>query len=38
MKESDEDVRAFRIALSRTVGNIVARATGLLGMEVPERM
>ena len=38
MKESDEDVRAFRIALSRTVGNVIARATGLLGMEVPERM
>ena len=38
MKEADEDVRAFRIALSRTVGNIIARATSLLGMEVPERM
>ena len=38
MKESDVDVRAFRIALSRTVGNIIARATSLLGMEVPERM
>lgn len=38
MKEADADVRAFRIALSRTVGNVIARATGLLGMEVPERM
>ncbi len=38
MKETDEEVRAFRIALSRTVGNVIARATGLLGMEVPERM
>lgn len=38
MKEDDENVRAFRIALSRTVGNVIARATGLLGMEVPERM
>ena len=38
MKESDVDVRAFRIALSRTVGNIIDRATSLLGMEVPERM
>ena len=38
MKESDENVRAFRIALSRIVGNVIARATGLLGMEVPERM
>ena len=38
MKEDDSDVRAFRIALSRTVGNVIARATSLLGMEVPERM
>lgn len=38
MKETDEEVRAFRIALSRTVCNVIARATGLLGMEVPERM
>ncbi len=38
MKETDSDVRAFRIALSRTVGNVIARATSLLGMEVPERM
>lgn len=38
MKETNEDVRAFRIALSRTVGNVIARATSLLGMEVPERM
>ncbi len=38
MKEEDSNVRAFRIALSRTVGNVIARATSLLGMEVPERM
>ena len=38
MKEDDSNVRAFRIALSRTVGNVIARATSLLGMEVPERM
>lgn len=38
MKETNEEVRAFRIALSRTVGNVIARATSLLGMEVPERM
>lgn len=38
MKEADAEVRAFRVALSRTVGNVVARATGLLGMEVPDRM
>lgn len=38
IKETDIDVRAFRIALSRTVGNVIERATSLLGMEVPERM
>ncbi len=38
MKEADAEVRAFRVALSRTVGNVIARATGLLGMEVPDRM
>ena len=38
MKEDDSNMRAFRIALSRTVGNVIARATSLLGMEVPERM
>ena len=38
MKEDDSNVRAFRIALSRIVGNVIARATSLLGMEVPERM
>ena len=38
MKETDTKLRAFRIALSRTVGNVIARATSLLGMEVPERM
>lgn len=38
MKETTEEVRAFRIVLSRTVGNVIARATSLLGMEVPERM
>ena len=38
MKEANEDLRAFRISLSRTVGNVIARATSLLGMEVPERM
>ena len=38
MKEADAEIRAFRIALSRTVGNVIERATSLLGMEVPERM
>lgn len=38
LKEADENVRAFRISLSRTVGDIIRRGTGLLGMEVPNRM
>ena len=38
MKESDEAVRSFRIKLSEAVGTIVRRATGLLGIEVPNRM
>ncbi|MGN0211845.1 MAG: arginine--tRNA ligase [Muribaculaceae bacterium] len=38
MKESDEAVRSFRIKLSEVVGTIVRRATGLLGIEVPNRM
>lgn len=38
MKESDKAVRSFRIKLSEVVGNIIRRATGLLGIEVPSRM
>ena len=38
MKEENEAVRSFRIKLSEEVGNIIRRATGLLGIEVPNRM
>ena len=38
MKEENEAVRSFRIKLSEVVGNIIRRATGLLGIEVPNRM
>ena len=38
MKEENADVRAFRIKLSEVVGTIIRRATGLLGIEVPNRM
>jgi arginyl-tRNA synthetase len=38
LKESDENVRAFRLRLSATIGDIIRRATGLLGIEVPDRM
>ena len=38
MKEENEAVRSFRIKLSEEVGNVIRRATGLLGIEVPNRM
>lgn len=38
LNETDEQLRAFRICLSRTAGSIIRRATSLLGMEVPDRM
>lgn len=36
--ETDSAKLAFRIALSTTVANVLKRAMGLLGIEVPERM
>jgi arginyl-tRNA synthetase len=38
LREENADVRAFRLNLSRTVGDIIKRAMWLLGIEVPERM
>ncbi len=38
MKEENEAVRSFRIKLSEEVGKVIRRATGLLGIEVPNRM
>ena len=38
LREENADVRAFRLSLSRTVGDTVRRAMWLLGIEVPERM
>lgn len=38
LKESNEQVRAFRILLSQNVSNVVWRGMGLLGIEVPNRM
>ncbi len=38
MKEENEAVRSFRIKLSEEVGKVISRATGLLGIEVPNRM
>lgn len=36
--ESDAGKLAFRIALSKSVANVLKRSMGLLGIEVPERM
>ena len=38
LREADEAKRKFRIKLSEVTGDIIRKATGLLGMEVPERM
>ena len=38
LREENADIRAFRLSLSRTVGDTVRRAMWLLGIEVPERM
>ena len=38
LREENADIRAFRLALSRTVGDTVRRAMWLLGIDVPERM
>ncbi len=38
LRESNENVRAFRLMLSATVGSIVKRAFWMLGIDVPERM
>ncbi len=38
LKEPDENVRNFRLGLSGFVGNTIKSATGLLGIEVPDRM
>ncbi|MDO4526310.1 MAG: arginine--tRNA ligase [Bacteroidales bacterium] len=38
LKEENEDVRAFRLLLSKSVAKVVKNGMGLLGIEVPERM
>lgn len=38
LKEENEAKRNFRIILSREIGKVLKRATGLLGMEMPSRM
>ena len=38
LREENEALKVFRLALSCNVGKIVKLAMGLLGIEVPERM
>ena len=38
LREKNEALKVFRLALSQNVGKIVKLAMGLLGIEVPERM
>lgn len=38
MREEDAAIRGFRIVLSKNVADVIARAMGLLGIEMPERM
>jgi arginyl-tRNA synthetase len=38
LREENEALKIFRLALSQNVGKIVKLAMGLLGIEVPERM
>lgn len=38
LNETDEQKRAFRIVLSKTVGKTIKNGFSLLGIEVPERM
>ena len=38
LREENEAVQVFRLALSQNVGKVVKLAMGLLGIEVPERM
>ena len=38
LKESDDQMKAFRLLLSESVAKVVKTGMGLLGIEVPERM
>lgn len=38
LKEANEDVRTFRLLLSRAVASTIARGMSLLGIAMPERM
>jgi arginyl-tRNA synthetase len=38
LKEPDRDKVVFRLSLSRVIADVIARAMGLLGINVPEKM
>jgi arginyl-tRNA synthetase len=38
LPETDEQLKKFRVQLSRKVGDTIKSAFSLLGIEVPERM
>ena len=38
LREENEEIKAFRILLTRNVGKVIKIAMNLLGIEVPERM
>ncbi len=38
LKEEDEQMKQFRLLLSKKVANVIKTGMGLLGIEVPERM
>lgn len=38
LREENEDVKAFRVLLTRNVGKVIKTAMNILGIEVPERM
>lgn len=38
LKEENEELRAFRLALSEVVARTIASGFSLLGIEMPERM
>ena len=38
LREENEQVRAFRVVLSRLVSEVIGRGMALMGIAVPERM
>lgn len=38
LREENEEIKVFRLALSATIGKVIKQGMGLLGIEVPDRM